>query len=101
MLQRRLRINLRALQPVAVINVNSLPLRIEVQRRRRRFAVPVACLLGAAEGQVGLCSDRGSVHVKDARLHLSHRSEEHTSELQSLAYLVCRLLLEKKKNMQT
>src|SRR2546425_6067265 len=25
-------------------------------------------------------------------------SEEHTSELQSLAYLVCRLLLEKKKN---
>src|SRR5205823_13516134 len=28
-----------------------------------------------------------------------HRSEEHTSELQSLAYLVCRLLLEK-KNIQ-
>src|SRR2546425_10757435 len=32
------------------------------------------------------------------RLHrLGSRSEEHTSELQSLAYLVCRLLLEKKK----
>src|SRR2546425_6776232 len=29
---------------------------------------------------------------------LGQRSEEHTSELQSLAYLVCRLLLEKKKN---
>src|SRR2546423_10831418 len=28
------------------------------------------------------------------------RSEEHTSELQSLAYLVCRLLLEKKKTIQ-
>src|SRR2546425_9173052 len=28
---------------------------------------------------------------------MSIRSEEHTSELQSLAYLVCRLLLEKKK----
>src|SRR2546425_6553368 len=28
------------------------------------------------------------------------RSEEHTSELQSLAYLVCRLLLEKKKKTQ-
>src|SRR2546425_6425229 len=27
----------------------------------------------------------------------TNRSEEHTSELQSLAYLVCRLLLEKKK----
>src|SRR2546425_7968939 len=29
------------------------------------------------------------------------RSEEHTSELQSLAYLVCRLLLEKKKKTTT
>src|SRR5229473_2357089 len=29
------------------------------------------------------------------------RSEEHTSELQSLAYLVCRLLLEKKKKKNT
>src|ERR1035438_10731438 len=29
------------------------------------------------------------------------RSEEHTSELQSLRHLVCRLLLEKKKNMNT
>src|SRR2546423_6968224 len=34
----------------------------------------------------------------DAPMHaLQRRSEEHTSELQSLAYLVCRLLLEKKK----
>src|SRR2546425_9568821 len=32
-----------------------------------------------------------------AMLVLPGRSEEHTSELQSLAYLVCRLLLEKKK----
>src|SRR2546425_5119762 len=36
--------------------------------------------------------------------HVRHvtflRSEEHTSELQSLAYLVCRLLLEKKKTHQ-
>src|SRR2546425_5961387 len=31
----------------------------------------------------------------------SSRSEEHTSELQSLAYLVCRLLLEKKKKKPT
>src|SRR5258706_1912689 len=30
----------------------------------------------------------------------STRSEEHTSELQSLTNLVCRLLLEKKKNIQ-
>src|SRR3989441_4106769 len=32
-----------------------------------------------------------------ARRRIGSRSEEHTSELQSLAYLVCRLLLEKKK----
>src|SRR5256885_11493381 len=33
----------------------------------------------------------------DVRLHAWHRSEEHTSELQSPCNLVCRLLLEKKK----
>src|SRR2546425_4035621 len=31
----------------------------------------------------------------------ARRSEEHTSELQSLAYLVCRLLLEKKKKKKS
>src|SRR2546425_5263074 len=35
--------------------------------------------------------------VRLALLRAIWRSEEHTSELQSLAYLVCRLLLEKKK----
>src|SRR2546425_2639351 len=34
---------------------------------------------------------------EDAMTTPTGRSEEHTSELQSLAYLVCRLLLEKKK----
>src|SRR2546425_6976806 len=43
------------------------------------------------------------VHVLNREDVLEHalqpdRSEEHTSELQSLAYLVCRLLLEKKKS---
>src|SRR5690554_6988135 len=33
----------------------------------------------------------------EVRLHHPHRSEEHTSELQSRPHLVCRLLLEKKK----
>src|SRR2546425_3573927 len=37
---------------------------------------------------------------KAARCPSARRSEEHTSELQSLAYLVCRLLLEKKKTNQ-
>src|SRR2546425_5465923 len=36
------------------------------------------------------------------RIRLSRvRSEEHTSELQSLAYLVCRLLLEKKNKIRS
>src|SRR5256886_8569251 len=41
--------------------------------------------------------------ASSAILHLRHvdlRSEEHTSELQSQSNLVCRLLLEKKKNTQ-
>src|SRR5205823_12517243 len=38
--------------------------------------------------------DAGDRHLA---FRVGVRSEEHTSELQSLAYLVCRLLLEKKK----
>src|SRR5205823_1768360 len=38
-----------------------------------------------------------SVPLGEAVKLINKRSEEHTSELQSLAYLVCRLLLEKKK----
>src|SRR5947209_14929524 len=38
---------------------------------------------------------------RHARAHGGHRSEEHTSELQSRQYLVCRLLLEKKKKATT
>src|SRR5205823_10446381 len=40
---------------------------------------------------------RCAARPRSARGRAAHRSEEHTSELQSLAYLVCRLLLEKKK----
>src|SRR3712207_7711659 len=40
--------------------------------------------------------DRARFHHRDATLAVD-RSEEHTSELQSRQYLVCRLLLEKKK----
>src|SRR3712207_6987353 len=42
---------------------------------------------------------RGTVvRVPDGARAVEVRSEEHTSELQSRQYLVCRLLLEKKKN---
>src|SRR5205823_7295409 len=53
------------------------PCRAAGSRPGSRAAPPAAC--------------RGSRPARAAR------SEEHTSELQSLAYLVCRLLLEKKK----
>src|SRR2546425_5273549 len=40
---------------------------------------------------IAMLKEEGAVEDEEVR------SEEHTSELQSLAYLVCRLLLEKKK----
>src|SRR5205814_7702090 len=40
-------------------------------------------------------------HVTESIAFYLHRSEEHTSELQSLRHLVCRLLLEKKKPKTT
>src|SRR3712207_7763094 len=45
----------------------------------------------------GSPSDEIAAKGADARTYDDHRSEEHTSELQSRQYLVCRLLLEKKK----
>src|SRR2546425_7478901 len=52
---------------------------------------------GGAEGLADVASHNDG-EIGEAPLD---RSEEHTSELQSLAYLVCRLLLEKKKNVAT
>src|SRR5256714_2178119 len=43
------------------------------------------------------CSRKMTIASLHACSGTGDRSEEHTSELQSLAYLVCRLLLEKKK----
>src|SRR2546423_3923231 len=62
---------------------------------RRRIRPPAR---GAAPSSPVRCGrDAGVASVDVAR---AMRSEEHTSELQSLAYLVCRLLLEKKKTQQ-
>src|SRR3712207_7506743 len=48
--------------------------------------------------QLYLCAGRGVTDVPTHEQWLERsRSEEHTSELQSRQYLVCRLLLEKKK----
>src|SRR3712207_8189608 len=50
--------------------------------------------VGDGTGPGGGDDDHGRRHGEGGR------SEEHTSELQSRQYLVCRLLLEKKKNKQ-
>src|SRR3712207_8720573 len=55
---------------------------------------PVELLGGPVLGQEVLPVP---VHVEDLLARPQVRSEEHTSELQSRQYLVCRLLLEKKK----
>ena len=54
-----------------------------------KLSVASLLVVGALAVQAGTLAD---VQAKGSR------SEEHTSELQSQAYLVCRLLLEKKKN---
>src|SRR2546423_11428066 len=51
------------------------------------------------EGDLWMVHSGGFYQVEKPPLWTIHRrSEEHTSELQSLAYLVCRLLLENKKD---
>src|SRR5205814_8540833 len=53
----------------------------------------------AGNGSVMRCAPVALLYHNDADrlIRVSTRSEEHTSELQSLRHLVCRLLLEKKK----
>src|SRR3989441_12194983 len=60
-------------------------------RRYWEMLLTMVCAVPRTRGS-SLCPPRASAHA---------RSEEHTSELQSLAYLVCRLLLEKKKKKKT
>src|SRR3712207_6846864 len=56
----------------------------------------------AVEGRDEVLAGLDGVHRRLAALvDGDDRSEEHTSELQSRQYLVCRLLLEKKKNQHT
>src|SRR5687767_15730583 len=58
-----------------------------------RINEPAADMAAAA----ALVSSLVNAPLPADAVYFGERSEEHTSELQSLAYLVCRLLLEKKK----
>src|SRR3712207_4784569 len=62
---------------------------------------PTFTVRGDDETGQTIISGVGELHVEIIldRLLREFRSEEHTSELQSRQYLVCRLLLEKKKNI--
>src|SRR3712207_7212530 len=68
---------------------------------RQRSALAVHEVEGrTVEAERDLHRDRRAVAPRPAAVFpvLRRRSEEHTSELQSRQYLVCRLLLEKKNN---
>src|SRR5229473_4156446 len=84
----------KALAPIDLDRIETSPHAIRPKRHVGDYDVGVEVRIGAvAISRTGLrwsCGD-----VVEAGGH--DRSEEHTSELQSLAYLVCRLLLEKKK----
>src|SRR3712207_7779513 len=94
-----------------------------IRRPPRSTLFPYTTLFRSADGGRAVAADRlrqgrrpfwrrprlapgraGSRRLRDRRAHpcggrREGRSEEHTSELQSRQYLVCRLLLEKKKNI--
>src|SRR3712207_7009583 len=66
-----------------------------IEKVERRVAAPDEA--GAAVIVCELCSCDADLRRRCRRTGSPQRSEEHTSELQSRQYLVCRLLLEKKK----
>src|SRR2546425_8230711 len=83
-----------------------------IRRPPRSTLFPYTTLFRSVTGVTGAVPDPADYPTDDERRAVSRaleymglepgtplagRSEEHTSELQSLAYLVCRLLLEKKK----
>src|SRR3712207_7360775 len=70
----------------------------DAEERERADERPHVAERGAVEAQLPVGERERPAQAGDA-LH-QPRSEEHTSELQSRQYLVCRLLLEKKKNIR-
>src|SRR2546425_9776788 len=74
-----------------------------IRRPPRSTLFPYTTLFRSAERRPWRMSEGTPMGAASPGFHsgfvsILGRSEEHTSELQSLAYLVCRLLLEKKNN---
>src|SRR3712207_6851229 len=65
---------------------------------RSRWSIPTrSARAGLTFRRVRSSRDGGTAHAPVSHAGVRDRSEEHTSELQSRQYLVCRLLLEKTK----
>src|SRR3712207_8583163 len=65
---------------------------------RSKSSAPVTASNALTVAAPRPCHTRSAAASNADEAALASRSEEHTSELQSRQYLVCRLLLEKKKN---
>src|SRR5205814_6086743 len=92
---------------------DALDIETQAGTRKKPMALELTILVGTMTGtaqlvaqELELTLDDGEIRVRTVmmdgltvrtRISPSSRSEEHTSELQSLRHLVCRLLLEKKK----
>src|SRR5258707_5975772 len=75
---------------------DALPILIEPRRQPAGRRLPPAVVSYALTPHGTSCTSFHSRNSTDRCGRSSARSEEHTSELQSRQYLVCRLLLEKK-----
>src|SRR5205823_14457366 len=71
---------------------------LPISPRRRQRRGPEPRQPAARDARAARSLGRAGMQRRPRRV--AWRSEEHTSELQSLAYLVCRLLLEKKKKIE-
>src|SRR2546425_4452049 len=84
--------------PYTTLFRSNIPMAAQMSTKKRRG--PPVSAAGMRENNQRVGSGPGSgiaySHLA-SRCVVWRRSEKHTSELQSLAYLVCRLLLEKKK----
>src|SRR5205823_14760928 len=85
--------------PICLSRANDLfALRVEGANKPGDCSRVTRLLADAGINLRGLAANVcGTKYVLSLGFDSEARSEEHTSELQSLAYLVCRLLLEKKK----
>src|SRR3989441_10220720 len=92
---------LRAMKPFIEINCTALPATL---MEAELFGYERGAFTDAKESKPGLveAAEGGFLFLDEiGDVDLSVQGKEHTSELQSLAYLVCRLLLEKKKKIKS